>query len=299
MGALTGQSLTPCARRPGSRALDDHVDSWTTGADFGSDDVYAGSVAKAVVLAQSAERDPYSFGGVDLVRRLEARVSETEPYVGRIEDRGTTDYANTFGQAFAAVGLAHAGSDRAADVRRFLLAQQCSEGFFRLNFAAKTAAQQDCDSGDSTVSVPDTDATSVALLSLENLPRKGAAVRAAIDDAVAWLKRTQKDNGSFGGGVATEASNSNSTGLAAWALGDVGACRPAAAAADWVKALQVRGDVAGTPLAGETGAIAYDRAALRAAKENGIRKAQRDQWRRATAQAAPGLRFLSVRSCRG
>jgi hypothetical protein len=33
------------------KALAKRVDSWTTGVDFGSPDVYAGSTAKAVVLA--------------------------------------------------------------------------------------------------------------------------------------------------------------------------------------------------------------------------------------------------------
>ncbi len=276
------------------RALAPRVDSWTTGADFDSSDVYAGSTAKAVVLAQTTGADPRAFGGVNLVRRLNSRVSGAEPTVGRIEDRTAgDDYSNVIGQLFAAQGLANAKSAKSGKVVRFLLQQQCSQGYFRLNFAAKEAVDQSCDAGDPAgASSPDTDVTALAVLSLVELPRQSRAVRSAVKDATRWLKRHQKKNGSFGGGTATEASNANSTGLAGWALGEVGACRKAAESARWVKKLQVRGDVKGTPLAGEKGAIAYDRAAQRTAQSDGITSESRDQWRRATAQAAPVLGFL-------
>ncbi len=123
-------------------------------------------------------------------------------------------------------------------------------------------------------------------------------MRAAVDNGTDWLVGAQKNNGSFGGGPSTEASNTNSTGLAAWALGDVGACRAAVKAAQWVRDLQVGGDVSGTPLAGEKGAIAYDRAAMQAAETEGITVETRDQWRRAGAQAAPGLVFTTMDRCR-
>ena len=281
-----------------ARALAKNVDSWTTGVDFGADDVYAGSVAKAVVLAQSAERNPREFGGVNLVQRLAARVSDTAPYAGRIEDKGEMDYANTIGQLFAAVGLADAGSPQAGPVVRFLLKQQCSDGYFRLNFAPKSKQRQGCDAGTPDESAPDTDTTALAVIALNALPKQGKRVRAAVDNATDWLFGTQKRNGSFGGGVATEASNTNSTGLAAWALGDTGSCRAAVKAARWVRGLQVAGDVAGTPLAGERGAIAYNLAAMKAAESDGITVETRDQWRRASAQAAPGLTFTSVERCR-
>ena len=276
-------------------ALAKNIDNWTTG---GSRDIYAGSVAKAVVLAQTAERDPRRFRGVNLVKRLNARVSTTAPYKGRVEDRGAEDYVNTIGQLFAAVGLAEAGSPKAGPVRNFLLKQQCSKGYFRLNFAGKDKQRQGCDAGGKALSAPDTDATALAVIALTAMPQRGKAVRNATRDAVSWLKQAQKRNGSFGGGVSTEASNANSTGLAAWALGDAGACRPAVKAARWVRDLQVNGDVSGTPLAGERGAIAYDRAAMTAAEANGITVESRDQWRRATAQAAPGLTFTSLARCR-
>jgi hypothetical protein len=300
--ADVGIALDSLHRRKAVRkignALAPKVDSWTTGVDFGSNDIYAGSVAKAVVLAQVAGHKPRRFGGVNLVKRLNRRVSDTKPYVGRIQDRGQDDFANTIGQVFATAGLARARSGKAAEARRFLLRQQCAKGFFRLNFAPKDERKQGCDAGTRAESAPDTDVTALAVLALNGLPKQDKQVRRAVTKAVRWLKRTQRNNGSFGGGPTTGKSNANSSGLAAWALGDHGACQPAAKAARWVKGLQVNGALSGTPLAGERGAIAYNRAALKAAEADGITTETRDQWRRATAQAAPALAFLNVKRCR-
>jgi hypothetical protein len=273
------------------RALARDVNAWTT---F-SGDVFAGSVAKAVVLAQISNGNERSFGGVNLVKRLNKRVGKN----GRIADKGASDFANTIGQAFAARGLANAGSTKAGKATRFLLKQQCSRGYFRLDFAPKGAKRQHCDAGNRTTSAPDTDVTALAVLQLSAIKGRSAKVRAAIDDANRWLLRKQKRNGSFGGGPTTKASNSNSTGLAGWALGSTGSCHAAAKAARWVRKLQVPRGVGGTPLAGEAGAVAYNRAALRDGQNTGIDDSERDQWRRATAQAGPGLTYLAVKKCRG
>ncbi len=97
-------------------------------------------------------------------------------------------------------------------------------------------------------------------------------------------------DGSFGGGTSTEGSNANSTGLVAWALGDTPASRQAAT---WLRAHQATAADAGNDLATETGAIAYDDAGLAAGRTDGITDAASDQWRRATAQAAPGIAWFS------
>ncbi|MGZ8745193.1 MAG: hypothetical protein ACXWXO_19935 [Nocardioides sp.] len=259
----------------------------------------AGATAKSLVLAQISQAGARDFGRLNLVQRLDQLVLAN----GRIADDATVDgepdpagdYANTIGQAFAARGLSRAGSGKADDVVRFLLKQQCRAGFFRLNFAAKDAPKQGCDAGSAADSSPDTDVTALAVLQLDALPKQARtkAVKRALDDATTWLKKKQKRNGSLGGGTSTQASNTNSTGLAAWALGETGSCKKARAAARWVRDLQVSGDVSGTPLAGQKGAIAYDRAAYEAAEADGITSADQDQWRRATTQAAPGLRHLT------
>jgi hypothetical protein len=270
------------------KVLAANVDSWVSPGN----DVYAGSVAKAAVVAKALGARPKSFGGVNLIKELGATVTTSGPSKGRIHDTSSYgDFANTIGQAYAAQALSAAHSPKARSVLRFLLAQQCSKGYFRLNFAAPTAASQKCVPGDSVGSAPDPDTTALAVLSLHSIKHPSAKVRTSIKKATRWLKHQQRRNGSFVGGPTTAQSNANSTGLAGSALGEVGACKQARRAAAWVKRLQVSAK-AGGQLAHEHGAIAYDRAALTAARSAGITSSSQDQWRRATAQAAPALRFL-------
>lgn len=312
----TGLALTALDRKAGrvaqiAEAMSGAVDSYTTGADFGSDHVYAGSLAKLAVFVADAGQDPTSFGGADLVARLEDRISEDPVTAGRLEDlldeadRPTDDYSNTLGQAFAVEALADAGSPAAQPALDFLLSQQCADGYFRVFFTAdKTAADQSCDGGDPAgSSAPDTDATAsavVALASIEPGEVSGPAVPAIADAlarAQAWLESTQAEDGSYGGGPATQNPNTNSTGLASTALAAVGSCDAAREAARWVKGLQVDRALAVRKLKGEQGAIAYDPRALKKGKRKGITVETRGQWQIASVQAAPALLNLSKATC--
>lgn len=268
------------------RALAAHVDDYTTFKK----DRYAGATAKLLVVAEDNGASIRNFGGVNLVGRLENRVSATGPTVGRIQDKSASgDFANTIGQVFAVRGLLGAGSTSATPALDFLLQQQCADGWFRLDFTAdKQAADQGCTATDA----PDTDVTALAVVELWSVRDASPQLASSLDAAVAWLRTQQHDNGSFGGGPTTSAANSNSTGLASWALGLAGRCTVATRAARWLRTQQVQGPVHGTPLQGQHGAIAYNRAALKYAARHGITGPNRDQWRRATAQAAPALQFL-------
>ena len=115
--------------------------------------------------------------------------------------------------------------------------------------------------------------------------------RHALEKAATWLAGRERRNGSLVGGTSTSTPNTNSTGLAAWALASAGRCVKAQQAARWVERFQVGPQPTGSKLAGQRGAIAYDRAALKAGRHDGITTQSQDQWRRATAQAAPALRF--------
>lgn len=295
LAAIQGDSRS---LRKVTKALSENVESWTTGADFGSSDVYAGSTAKALVFAQTVGENARKFGGTNLVKQLRALVSRSGPTKGRIQDASSMgDFANTIGQSFAALGLANAGDRTARPALKFLLEQQCEKGYFRLDFSDKTAADQSCDGAAADDKAPDTDATALAVINLLSLRHPSPKARAAVGQAVKWLRRAQQDDGSFGGGPSTEASNANSTGLAGWALASADYCPNATRAARWVAKLTVSGDVSGTPLAGEKGAIAYDKAALQTARSSGITESTRDQFRRATAQAAPVLLYQARNSC--
>ncbi|KQP64228.1 hypothetical protein [Nocardioides sp. Leaf285] len=262
----------------------------------------AGAVAKALVGLQAAGVNPATVEEIDLVGALEAQTADTGATAGRIADVATKDgepdptgdFANTLGQAFAVRGLQAAGSDEADAATDFLLLQQCGAGFFRQDFAPATATDQACGSGaDASV-----DATAQAVLSL--LPQAGdAEVDAALADAAAWLAGFQNANGSFDSGTDATAfpGNANSTGLAGWALGDLADLGVGAASADaaadaaaWLRARQVAGvgdcnrfDDA------DLGAVAYDDTARKGARTDGVRPADRGQFLRATAQAAPAL----------
>lgn len=289
--ALHELGSTKTARKV-RQALAAHVDSYTTGVDFGSSDVYAGATAKAAVFARTTGADPRAFGHVDLVARLNRRIAKSAPIAGRLQDKGAEDYANVIGQAFAVDALTAARSKKATKATRFLLAQQCEAGYFRLNFTVdKSAANQTCDSGKrATSSAPDTDATALAVIALVKDRRPSGAVEDAIDDALFWLARTQSRNGSFGGGTSTARANANSTGLAAWALASAGSCKQASKAAAWLRSLVVSG------VSGENGAVAYDKAALAGARD-GISSEERDQFVRSTAQAAPALDYTALNGC--
>jgi hypothetical protein len=241
---------------------------------------YAGSAAKAAVLAQlpDADAEVTNYGGFDLPQIIEDKAADSGPITGRIPD------TNVIGQAFAFRALDAFGSDEADTVRAFLLKQQCSSGYFRLSYSTSdTSPNQSCVNG---TDAPDADATSIAVLQLQARLVANPELAGPIDKAKAWLRGQQRCDGSFGGGTGT-------TGLAAWVLEGTPAARQAA---QWLRARQATQGTEPDALAGETGALAYDDAALAEGRLSGISDDKRDQWRRATAQAGPGLRDLDLTS---
>ncbi|MEI2712520.1 MAG: hypothetical protein V9G04_04280 [Nocardioides sp.] len=271
-----------------NKGLKKNIRTYVTGAPSGSTDVYAGAAAKAGVFADVVGANPQKYGGLNLVKTVEGQVSTDSLTRGRLQDTSEYgDYANVLGQAYAVRLLAVEGSSKTRAATRFLLKQQCKSGFFRLNFSAADA-DQTCDGSTGDAKAPDTDATAIAALQLAALPKQSKAVKTAIKKAGKWLVKTQRKNGGFGGGVATSKPNSNSTGLAASALILTGNCRPAAKAARFLLKLQPE-TVKGTELKGQRGAIAYDKAGLKAGLADGITDSTRDQWIRSTAQAINGL----------
>ena len=152
-----------------------------------------------------------------------------------------------------------------------------------------------CDGGSAAQSGASVDATAFGVQALLVADRRDVDVsEQRIDDALAaaeaWLLRKQRASGAFReDGVA----NSNSTGLAAAALADLGRKGRADRAAEWVRERQVTRALARDgALGGERGAVALDDAAFDKAVEDGITGGVLYQWQRATAQAAAGLDAL-------
>lgn len=273
-------------------AVAPNVTSWYD--SFGT--IYTGSAAKAAVLAQTAGKNATNFGGQNLQTVVEDRVATAAPIVGRVQNTGETDFQPPFGpvdslnvisQSFAARALTTLGSAKAGDVTTFLLDQQCTEGFFRATLTSdKTATEQGCVAGDT----PSVDTTALSVINLLDTAGASDAAKAAAASAAAWLKTQQAADGSFSAG-ATEGYNANSTGLAGWALAKAGDTASATKAAGWLRGVQIA-DLAPctTTLAAENGAVAYKPDTLATTRTTGsIAAGQRDQFRRATAQALPAL----------
>lgn len=270
-------------------AIATHIDDYITGDAFGdTGSTYSGAVAKAAVLAQVAGGNPTNVGGVDLISRLEDQVQPS----GRIADTSAYgDYANVLGQAFAVRALTTAASADAAKATDFLLTQQCSAGWFRQGFdndgsaTAPTQNDESCDAD--SASTPSVDATATAVLEL--LPQQAdSTVATAIGKAEAWLKSVQAADGAWVG-QATGAESVNTTGLAAWALGELGDTAAAAKGAAWVRSNQLVNVGTCAPYkTADVGALAGSPAGVATARSGGV-AADIDQFEVATAQAAAAL----------
>jgi hypothetical protein len=275
--ALAATGSEPKALRRTTRAITrNYFDSYAT---F-SGDSFAGAMAKSLLAAKVLGKNPRHFGGHNVRSALLDLVAPaTEGFeAGRVRDSGDTDFSNTFAQAYAVLGLARTGGVRQSVVD-YLRKQQCSEGFFRLTEVAGENCNQ-------TGSRRDVDATALAVQGLAAADRAGADVPArALKKATRWLVGKQRDNGSFTGGTSTPGANTNSTGLAAQALKLAGKDRAVEKAAEYVGSLQLTRANAHGRAKNDIGAIAYDRAGFKDGMKKGIQVKERDQFRRATAQA--------------
>jgi hypothetical protein len=108
----------------------------------------------------------------------------------------------------------------------------------------------------------------------------GPEVDDAITAARAWLAGAQEDDGSWG-------ANANSTGLAAWALGDT---PESVEAAQWLRDHQANDTDACTKIgAAGAGAVAFTQDSLTDARNDGITAGTAGEFQRATSQALVAL----------
>jgi hypothetical protein len=268
----------------------------------GTKESYAGPLAKAAAFARTAKKNPTSYGGVNLITRLEARTADVpadatgQPQAaavaGRISDKSEFgDFANVVGQSFAVRALSLATSTEAGAARDFLLKQQCASGYFRLNFDKANVPNQSCTEGVAG-SEADPDATALAVINLVESGDRSAAVTAALSKAGAWLAARQRNSGAIRSAGAGAQINTNTTALGGYAMGLLKQRDAALKAALWVRKNQpVDKYKCRTALTKDTGAVAYRKDRTTAAKTTGIPAGARDEWRRATAQAILGLQF--------
>ena len=279
--------------------------------DMGYDQVIVGgATAKVLVAAETAGRDPRNFGGYDMVAETKGAIMRAGPDKGRVSDYSknpdladsVSNNANMFGQAFGVIGLAGVGENDQLAIDT-MLTQQCSEGFFRIFFGYVPTEEtgdhvtpngykvSTCEEGKAfDQSTPDGDATGLALSALLAARRAGAqGLDEPIGRTVAWLKANQTASGGWGGGVGTEAPNTNSTGLIVQALAEAGgADAQVSAGTSYLISAQANAAAdSGNSLSEHLGAIAYNPDSYVAARTNGITGV--DTWIRASAQASLGL----------
>lgn len=218
----------------------------------GTAESYAGPHAKLALVAIAQGLDPATFGGVDLIAGLHARLTDS----GRFSDLSAFgDFSNAITQSLAVITMVRIGSDADAEAgAEYLAGAACDDGGFPLNFEQATC-------------VSEPDATGFAV---QALLAAGLDAGAALD----YLQGVQRDDGGFGGAGPTEPTNANSTALAAQALRSGDRDAAADAAAGYLTSLQV--GCAGP--AEQRGAVAYDASGFEASTAI-----------RATAQAVTAL----------
>lgn len=196
-------------------------------------EAYAGATAKAALAVQVRGASPTSFGGVDLVARLDSLLTPA----GRYADRSAFgDFSNAITQSLALITLDRTAAGAPASAVAFTVGTQCADGGFPISFGQPTC-------------VSDTDATAFVAQALFATGRATDAY-----EALAWLVSHQQANGGFAAGTGVGTPNANSTGIAAQALRAGGRLGPAVNAGSFVLSLRV---TCAGPVANR-GAIAYD-----------------------------------------
>jgi hypothetical protein len=300
----TGMAVSTVARQGAtvaaiSNALEPRIGDYV---GDGTKESYAGPLAKAAAFARTAKKNPTSYGGINLITRLEERTADApavpaaQPQAaaiaGRISDKSEFgDYANVVGQSYAVRALSLANSAEAGAARDFLLKQQCASGAFRLNFDKADAPNQACTDGVAG-SDGDPDATALAVINLVESGDKSAAVTTALAKANAWLAERQRNSGAIRSAGQGAQINTNTTALGGYAMGLLKNRDAALKAALWVRKNQpVDKYKCRTALTKDTGAVAFRKDRATGATTSGITGDARDEWRRATAQAILGLQF--------
>ena len=218
---------------------------------------YAGATAKAAVLALVRDKNPRTFGGVDLVTQLEGRVATAAPITGRIEDAYDPadpfggDFANVIGQAYAARALS-AGRQSQGRRRHGVPARSSSAPratSARTSPPTRRAPTSRARARRRPSVAPSTDATALARprppgRQGRRRPRPPSRRPSPGSSTTSTQRLVQRT------GTSTGTANTNSTGLAGWALGEAGAAEAGGQAAR-LGSLQVAGDNPCTRRAGQ------------------------------------------------
>jgi len=171
-----------------------------------------GPLANLILVAEAMGVDPTSFGGTNLVSRLEATEQTSGPDAGLFGTEtqlGVYD-AGTFDQGLALAALHAAGVTADSNAVTWLVQQQCPDG----GWALPDVATNTCTEDPSTFAGPDTNSTSMAI---QGLVAQGASTTPIANSALTFLQGAQ--NSDAGWGVQpTNSTDPDSTALVIQAL---------------------------------------------------------------------------------
>ena len=196
-------------------------------AGTSADNYSPGAIGKLMLVAEAQRLDVTDFGGLNLVKALQATEGARGAAAGQYQQNpvGTSDdflYFSTVSQALPVLALAAsglAGQPDAAAVS-FLASQQCVDGGYPSQLLTDAAAA--CQAGE------DADSTAYAAQALL------AAGSPAAPASLSWLRSHQRANGSLG-----TPANSNSTAIAAEAFAAGHYKSAKAKARAWLKSRQL------------------------------------------------------------
>jgi hypothetical protein len=189
--------------------LEDDVDAYavTDGADN------AGRLGYLLLLSDAAGLDPTTFGGTNLVARLEATLGALEPGLYGV---ASPTFDGVFRQGVALLGLASAGVTPAASAVDWLVDQQCDGASPATAVGGWEAYRTDvgvpCSAPDPLLFIgPDTNSSSLATQALALL---GVTPDS---DPLEFFEASQNDDGGFAY-IPGDVSDPNSTGLVIQAI---------------------------------------------------------------------------------
>ena len=170
--------------------------------------IYPGSAAKLLLVAEAQHVNPENFGGVDLVGAIVGTEGGGGAPAGEYQNpTDTHNSASVLVQSLAVLALSDSSvtAPPSANAVGFLAGQQCTNGSFQV--ALRTDTSVDCATSDN-----DVDTTAYAVQAL-----LAAGNHTAADAAALWL--LSQENGDSGWGETPgAASEANSTALAVQAL---------------------------------------------------------------------------------
>ena len=198
--ASAGTDTTVAER--GLSFLAGHVDAYVQSGGIDQ----PGSLALLILDAHALGVDPTTFGGSDLVIRLEQTQRSTGVDAGLF---GSADpsFDGTYRQGLALAALAAGGVTTGAPLvaaEQWLTGQQCPGG----GWTSYVTATNPCNGLPANFAGPDTNSTAVAVL---GLAAQGAA-SAARNAALVFLRTDQNSDGGWGY-YPTNTTDPNSTGL--------------------------------------------------------------------------------------